>query len=209
MSAARAGIPIVVAAPSGAGKTSVCRGLVDLDDGIEFSVSHTTRSPRKGERPGVHYHFVDASEFDRMVAADKFLEWAEYNGNRYGTSWDAIEGLLASGTDVLLEIEVQGARQVRGRLPAARLAFLVPPSMDVLEERLRGRGTDSDEQIEKRLAIARTELAAVGEFDYALENDVLERCVADLGAIVAATFPLLQGDKLTITRIGGGDLNKD
>lgn len=181
-----AGIPIVVAAPSGAGKTSVCRQLVDLDDGVQFSVSHTTRNPRAGEVAGVHYHFVEAAEFERMVEAGEFLEWAEYNGNRYGTSFAAIEQLLSSGTDVLLEIEVQGARQVRERLDSARFVFLLPPSMDVLEQRLRGRRTDTDDQIAKRLAIAEEELRSIEEFDFALTNDDLDRCVAALGEIIDA-----------------------
>jgi len=182
----RRGIPVVIAAPSGAGKTTVCRRLVELEDNVEFSVSHTTRPMRPGERNGVDYHFVDAAEFQRMIDAGELLEWAEYGGNRYGTSWAAIEGPLSAGREVLLEIEVQGARQVRERVEVARLIFLLPPSLKVLEDRLRGRATDSAGQIAARLKIARSELEAVEEFDFAIVNDVVERCVEDVRAVIHA-----------------------
>lgn len=182
----RRGIPFVVAAPSGTGKTTVCLALRDRDPDLVFSVSHTTRPPRSGEKSGVHYHFVSDAEFRRLIDADAFLEWAVYNGNRYGTSWTAIEGALASGRDVLLEIEVQGARQVRKRLPEARLIFLLPPSEQALMERLKGRDTDSAEEVAKRLRTAQDELKALEEFDYAVFNDELERCVADLQRIITA-----------------------
>jgi guanylate kinase len=182
----RRGIPIVVAAPSGAGKTTVCRGLVAGDPRLVFSVSHTTRPRRPGETDGLDYHFVPHAEFERLAAAGAFLEWAEYSGNLYGTSWAAIEAPLAEGRDVLLEIEVQGARQVRQRLPEAVLVFLIPPSLRVLEERLRTRGTDGAEEIERRLAIARRELATLDLFDYAVVNEELSRAVAELREIVAA-----------------------
>jgi guanylate kinase len=180
------GIPFVVAAPSGTGKTTVCLALRDRDPDLVFSVSHTTRPQRNGERSGEHYHFVSDAEFRRLIEADAFLEWAIYNGNRYGTSWKAIEGALASGRDVLLEIEVQGARQVRRQLTEARLIFLLPPSEQKLMERLKGRGTDSAEQMAERLRTAQEELKALEEFDYAVVNDDLARCVADLQRIIAA-----------------------
>jgi guanylate kinase len=180
------GIPIVVAAPSGAGKTTVCRRLVEGDANLVFSVSHTTRPRRPGEREGVDYHFVSRAEFERLVAGGAFLESAEYSGNLYGTSWAAIEGPLRAGRDVLLEIEVQGARQVRARLSEAVLVFLIPPSLAVLEERLRSRGTDGPDEIGRRLVIARAELAALDLFDYAVVNDALEDAVARLRGIVAA-----------------------
>lgn len=183
---ARTGFPVVVAAPSGTGKTTVCRRVVESDPLIEFSISHTTRKPRAGERDGVDYHFVEEAEFDALVAQDYFLEWAVYNGARYGTSWQAIEAPLARGRDVLLEIEVQGARQVRARRSDARLVFLLPPSFEVLRQRLSGRGTDSADQIAGRLEVARGELAAVGDFDYAVVNDDLESCVSDLSQILLA-----------------------
>jgi guanylate kinase len=182
----RRGIPFVVAAPSGTGKTSVCRAVVARMPGIEFSVSHTTRLRREGEQDGIAYHFVGREDFRKLVEEDAFLEWAEYNGNQYGTSWRAIESQLAAGRDVLLEIEIQGARQVRARRPDARFVFLLPPSQEALEARLRGRGTDSPDQIAGRLALARRELAAVREFDYAVVNDDLERCVESVCEIVRA-----------------------
>jgi guanylate kinase len=182
----RIGFPVVVAAPSGTGKTTVCRQVVSRDPKIEFSVSHTTRTRREGERDGVDYHFVDQAEFMREAESDGFLEWAVYNDRRYGTSWRAIEAPLAEGRDVLLEIEVQGARQVRERRPDARFIFLLPPSFEMLRARLTGRGTDTPEQVERRLELARRELEAVGDFDYAVVNDDLEACVRDVRAILEA-----------------------
>ena len=181
---ARRGIPFVVAAPSGTGKTTVCRRLLEGDPGLVFSVSHTTRPRRSGERDGVDYHFVPKAEFDRLAAEGAFLESAVYNGNQYGTSWRAIEAPLAGGRDVLLEIEVQGARQVRQRLPEARLVFLLPPSLAALDARLRGRGANSPDEIADRLETARGELAAIREFDYAVVNEELGRCVEDVLAIL-------------------------
>jgi guanylate kinase len=182
----RTGFPVVVAAPSGTGKTTVCRRVVAADPWIEFSISHTTRPRRGAERDGVDYHFVTESRFEQLVAEGFFLEWAVYNGYRYGTSWQAIEAPLAEGRDVLLEIEVQGARQVRQRRPDARLVFLLPPSFETLRERLAQRGTDSSEQVEQRLEVAKGELTAIRDFDYAVVNDELEACVRDVGAILAA-----------------------
>lgn len=182
----RRGLPFVVSAPSGTGKTTVCRELVARDPGVVFSVSHTTRKPREGEREGVDYHFVDEAVFLAMVAKGAFLEHARYSGHRYGTSWAAIEAPLARGLDVLLEIETEGARQVRGRRADACLVFLLPPSRAALERRLRGRGTDREDEVARRLAIARGELQAAPLFDAFVVNDALERAVADLEAIVAA-----------------------
>ncbi len=184
--ARRRGIPFVVAAPSGTGKTSVCWAVVEADAQVEFSVSHTTRERRPGEVDGVDYHFVDAADFHRSVEEGAFLEWAEYNGHHYGTSFAAIEAPLAEGRDVLLEIEVEGASQVRERRAEARFIFLLPPSMKVLEGRLRTRATDSDEQIARRLRVARRELRAVRDFDYAVVNDELDRCVRSLLEILRA-----------------------
>jgi len=176
-----------VAAPSGTGKTTVCRRVVARDPQVELSVSHTTRARRPGEEDGIAYHFVTPAVFQVMVDEKEFLEWAEYHGNRYGTSWAALEAPLARGRDVLLEIEVQGARQVRERRSDARLIFLLPPSMEVLETRLRQRGTESEEAVAGRLALARRELAvADGLFHYAVVNDDLERCVSELCLILRA-----------------------
>ena len=144
-----AGIPFVVAAPSGTGKTTVCRRVVAEGERIEFSISHTTRTRREGERDGVDYHFVSDERFRELADRGAFLEWAIYNGHRYGTSWSSIEEPLAEGRDVLLEIEVQGARQVRARRADARMIFLLPPSMEVLRSRLESRGTDAPDEIER------------------------------------------------------------
>ena len=183
----RRGIPFVVAAPSGTGKTTVCRRLVDADPALEFSVSHTTREPREGEHEGDDYHFVSGERFKVLVAEKAFLEWAEYNGNLYGTSQVSIDAPLDQGHDVILEIEIKGATQVRERRADARFIFLLPPSMEVLAARLRGRGTDSEETIARRLRwAAEQEVVAVRAFDYAVVNDDLQRCLADVGSIVAA-----------------------
>jgi guanylate kinase len=178
--AARAAFPVVVAAPSGTGKTTVCREVVAQDPGIVFSVSHTTRPQRAGEQDGEDYHFVTSEQFRRLVEDGAFLEWAVYNGCEYGTSWAAIDAPLASGKDVLLEIEVQGARQVRERRADARFIFLLPPSTQALRARLVQRGTDSEVQIERRLEPALRELEAIHTFDYAVVNEELETCVRNV-----------------------------
>ena len=190
MSPAR-GIPLVVAAASGTGKTSVCRAVIERNAQrggrpVEFSVSHTTRLRREGEQDGCDYHFVSPAEFEALVESGGFLEWAVYNDHHYGTSWRALEEPLGAGHDVLLEIEVQGAAQVRERLDSACFLFLVPPSMADLRARLEGRGTDSPEQVARRLETARGELASAGDFDYAVVNDDFERCVETVLEILEA-----------------------
>jgi guanylate kinase len=182
----RRGIPFVVSAPSGTGKTTVCRRVLAADPELVFSISHTTRHRRAGETDGVDYHFVTEREFQQLVEEAAFLEWAVYNDHRYGTSWAAIEEPLAAGRDVLLEIEIQGARQVRLRRADARCIFLLPPSFPVLRQRLEARGTDAPGVIEKRLALARHEYEALDEFDYAVINAELEQTLADVLAIVRA-----------------------
>ncbi|MEM7408999.1 MAG: guanylate kinase [Myxococcota bacterium] len=186
MSAARVGFPVVVAAPSGTGKTTVCRRVVEQDPDIVFSVSHTTRPIRNGEQDGHDYHFVDADRFVTMDAEGAFLEWAEYNGNRYGTSWASIDAPLGEGHDVLLEIEVQGASQVREKREDARFIFLLPPSLAELRRRLEGRGTDAPEVIASRLELARRELEDGPRFDYAVVNDDLGACVDTVLEILTA-----------------------
>lgn len=200
--ASRRGIPFVVSAPSGTGKTTVCRALVAADPGLRFSISHTTRPPRPGERDGVDYCFVSRERFAELVAEGAFLEHAEYAGNLYGTSWAAIDGPLAEGVDLLLEIEVQGAAQVRARRRDARLVFLLPPSLDALEARLRGRGSDGPDVIRARLELARRELGAVELFDYAIVNDDLAGCVAAVREVIAAER---RGDPAPALRRHGRD----
>jgi len=176
----------VIAAPSGTGKTTVCRHILERDPHLRLSISHTTRKPRSGEKDGVHYHFVSGEEFRELREADGFLEHAEYGGNAYGTSWKAIEKPLELGHDVVLEIEVQGAAQVRDRRPSACLIFLLPPSLEVLEDRLRGRGTDEEAVIQRRMALVDRELAAAKIFDYAVINDDLEQAVTDVLDLIVA-----------------------
>lgn len=174
----------IIAAPSGAGKTSLVRGLLQSEPSIRVSVSHTTRAPRPGEVDGRHYHFVDAARFAQLEREGAFLEHAEVHGNRYGTSKAAVEPLLAQGHDVLLEIDFQGARAVRCVLPDCVGIFILPPSREELERRLRARAQDSDAVIAKRLANSREELAHVDEFEYVIVNDRYEDALADLVSIV-------------------------
>nr|WP_245633744.1 guanylate kinase [Amycolatopsis jejuensis] len=173
----------VVSGPSGVGKSSVVGQLRRLEPNVYFSVSVTTRAPRPGEVDGSHYHFVDPAEFDRMVAENRLLEWAEFAGNRYGTPREPVERALADGRPAVLEIELQGARQVRAAMPDARLVMLMPPSWDELVGRLTGRGTESETAVAARLAQAEQELAAAGEFDVRLVNadvEVAARRLLDL-----------------------------
>jgi guanylate kinase len=176
----------VITGPSGVGKGTLIRGLLARVPELELSVSATTRQPRPGERDGVDYHFLTDAEFDRKVAAGAFVEHAAYSGRRYGTLRSELERRTAAGIPVVLEIEVQGARQVRRTLPSAVQVFIVPPSGQALRERLVGRGTDDPEEIERRLAVAERELAAQGEFDHHVVNDRQEDAVEALERLVRA-----------------------
>jgi guanylate kinase len=180
------GVLFVVSAPSGAGKTSLLRALIPSDPRLQLSVSHTTRAPRPGEQDGEHYHFVDRARFEAMVAAGAFLEHAQVFDNFYGTAEQSVRDVLAAGRDVVLEIDWQGARQVRARFPEAVSVFIVPPDVQTLRERLSGRGQDSAEVIERRMRAARRELSHYGEYDYLVVNDDFAQALADLRAIVAA-----------------------
>jgi guanylate kinase len=177
---------LVVTGPSGVGKGTLIRTLRERFPGLELSVSATTRAPRPGEEDGVHYHFLSAPEFEQKLEAGEFLEHAEYAGNRYGTLRSEIDRARDSGARALvLEIEVQGARQVRDALPAAVQVFIAPPSDEALRTRLVGRGADDPEQIERRLTVASDELAARDEFEHVIVNDRLDDAVEELVRLVA------------------------
>ncbi|WP_052850833.1 guanylate kinase [Streptomyces avicenniae] len=174
----------VLSGPSGVGKSTVVAHLRKAHPELWLSVSATTRRPRPGERHGVQYFFVDDGEFDKLVANGELLEWAEFAGNRYGTPRRAVLERLERGEPVLLEIDLQGARQVRASMADARLVFLAPPSWDELVRRLTGRGTEPPDVIERRLTVARTELAAEPEFDVTLVNTSVEAVAAELLALI-------------------------
>jgi guanylate kinase len=179
----------VITGPSGVGKGTLIRNLLARVPELELSVSATTRHPRPGEEDGVHYHFLTDEAFAQRVAAGDFVEHADYSGRRYGTLRSELERRTAGGVPVVLEIEVQGARQVRQTLPDAVQVFIAPPSPEALRERLVGRGTDSPEDVERRLKVAEEELKARSEFQYQVVNDRLEDAVAQLEGIVRSELP--------------------
>lgn len=186
MSANNDGTLFIVAAPSGAGKSTLVNALLEREPGISLSISHTTRPPRPGEQYGRHYYFVERAEFEREVAEGIFLEHAEVHGNFYGTSRKTVQDLLQQSRDVLLEIDWQGAAQIRKSKPDCVSVFILPPSRAELERRLRGRGSDSAEVIERRLHNSRGEIAHAHEFDYIVVNDRFEDALDGLQAIVGA-----------------------
>jgi len=177
----------IVAAPSGAGKTTLVRRLLERQPEVRLSISCTTRAPRPGEQNGREYHFVDAASFRAMIDRHEFLEWAEVHGNFYGTPKKWIADQLAAGVDVLLEIDWQGAQQVRAQFPRAIGVFILPPSMEELARRLTGRGSDGGEVIARRLAAAQAEMRHAGEFDYVIINDRLDEATEELQAVVRAS----------------------
>ena len=186
MSSDASGQLFIVSAPSGTGKTTLVERLVQVVPDLALSRSFTSRPPRAGECDGVDYNFISRERFDRMVEDGEFLEWADVFGNCYGTSAGETERTLAAGHDLVLVIDVQGARQVRARRSGTIAIFILPPSFGVLEERLRGRSKDTDAQIRRRLEVARQEVGAVADYDYVVVNDDLEPAVGRLRAIVEA-----------------------
>ena len=174
----------VVAAPSGGGKSSLINALLKLDDGVRLSVSHTTRSPRPGEIDGEHYYFIDEDGFLELIGRQSFLEHAQVFDHRYGTGREAVERQLSAGYDVILDIDWQGARQIRQSFPACVTIFIVPPSIDTLRRRLTGRGQDSDEVIRRRMLDAKAEISHWDEFDFLIINDDFDNALEDLQSII-------------------------
>lgn len=188
MSMDRPALPVVLSAPSGAGKTTLARMLVDRNDHMVFSLSATTRPPRPGETDGQDYHFVDDDTFDRMIEHNKLAEWAVVHGRRYGTPRQEITDAIQQGRTVVLDIDVQGARQMRKMFPGALMIFVLPPSADELARRLTGRASEEDTERRRRLSNARKELEAVPEFEYVVVNDDLEQAYGEIEAIVRAEW---------------------
>ena len=183
----RRGLVLVVSAPSGAGKTTLCQKLLAADPEISFSVSYTTRKPRPHEKNGVDYFFVDQETFERMIAERAFLEWAKVYDHYYGTAKAQVEEAISQGRDILLDIDVQGAFQVRKKLGQdAVLVFVLPPSLTELEKRLRSRGTEDEETIKRRLSFAQQEIARAKEFDYLVCNQELARAFDELWSVLKA-----------------------
>lgn len=178
----------ILSAPSGAGKSSLINALLaDLPrNEVRLSISHTTRNPRPAEEDGVHYYFTTHAEFEALIEKEHFLEWAEVFGNYYGTSLPMIEKSLEQGVDVFLDIDWQGARQIRQKVPNVKTIFILPPSREELKKRLVGRGQDSEETIAKRMAEAESEMSHYNEFDYVIVNDDFQQALAELKAILTA-----------------------
>lgn len=196
-SADRPPLLLVISAPSGAGKSTICRQLVDRIPNLVFSVSTTTRPPRKDETEGIDYHFVSESEFENMIEQEAFLEWAEVHNAYYGTSRQAVLDELEKGRDVILDIDVQGGEQIQKLYPEAAMIFIVPPSMDELERRLRNRNTESEAEIKQRLSNARHELQSIHNYDFVVVNDTVEEAVGEVESIRRA-------EKLRLSRIKEG-----
>ncbi len=180
------GLLIVVSGPSGTGKGTVCKALLAAHPEIAYSVSATTRSPRDGEADGVNYYFTSKESFEKMIAGGELLEWAQVYGNYYGTPLKKIQEKLAAGQDMLLEIDTQGAMAVKKQVPEGLYIYLVPPSLAELEKRIRGRGTETEESIARRLGAAATELEIGKHYTYMVVNDAVDKAVADIAAILTA-----------------------
>lgn len=180
------GMLVVVSGPAGVGKGTLCRELFAQSDDLEYSVSVTTRSPRPGEKEGKEYYFRSREEFERMIENNELLEWAEFCGNYYGTPRFHVENALAQGKIILLEIDIQGARQIKNIYPQGVFIFIAPPSLKALSDRLRKRGTESEPVIQQRLAVALKELENIMDYDYVVENDCIDVAVCKLKSIITA-----------------------
>jgi len=180
------GLLFVLSAPSGAGKTTICKRILEIFPDVRQSVSYTTRQARAGERDGVDYHFVSRERFQEMIDSGAFVEWAEVYGNRYGTAWAGLETLRVQGYDVILDVDTQGAANIRSRFRNAISVFVLPPSLEALAERLRTRGTEHGTALEQRLVKARSVLPEAASFDYVVVNDDVRRATGDLEAIIRA-----------------------
>ncbi len=192
----------VLSAPSGAGKSTILALALHRSPQVEATVSHATRAPRPGEQDGVSYHFVSREAFAQMESAGAYLESFEVHGNRYGTAWAEVERIWAAGRDALCEVDVQGASAIRARFPEAISLFIVPPSLEELERRLRGRGTEDEPTVLRRLSNARSELARAPGFDYVIVNDDLDEAVEDLVAALRATPLATRRQTKVLERLG-------
>ena len=195
------GLLIVISSPSGGGKGTILKELFKRHDNLRMSVSATTRAPRPGEEHGVHYYFISKEEFEQNIRDGAMLEYASYVSNFYGTPKAPVENWLNEGKDVILEIEVQGGRQIKEVAPDCVSLFILPPSLEVLESRLRGRGTEPDEVIQKRLGAAKEEIRCLRDYDYTVINDTVEQAVQDIEAIIAAEKLRVSRDETIVERI--------
>lgn len=193
----RSGLLLVLSAPSGGGKSAVLKALLAKDEGIGYSISFTSRPPRGDEVEGRDFRFVTREKFQSMITAGEFYEYAEVHGNLYGTSARVIEDALAEGRDIALDLDVQGGLNIKSRQPGAALIFLMPPSMEILEQRLRGRNSDDEEQIRLRMKNARREIEHWSRYDYVVMNEEIDRTVADVARIVEAERSRASRYKLT------------
>ncbi|HTN44052.1 MAG TPA: guanylate kinase [Nitrospiria bacterium] len=180
------GLLLVVSAPSGAGKTTLCREMAHTMPGLRYSISYTTRSPRANEVDGRDYFFITEPEFMQMVARNEFAEWAKVHNNFYGTQADFLKRTMAGGTDVLLDVDTQGAKLLKKRFPDGVFIFVLPPSMAILMERLRDRQSDTPEEIERRLRVAREEIQNFSDYDYIIINDEIKKAIRDLESVILA-----------------------
>ena len=195
------GLLVVISAPSGGGKGTILKELFAKDDNLVLSVSATTRSPRPGEEHGKQYYFLQKEEFEELISQGKMLEYAQYVGNYYGTPREPVEQWMAQGKDVVLEIEVQGGAQIKKLMPGCVSIFILPPSMEVLEKRLRDRGTEEDATVRKRLEKAREEIPHAKDYDYVVFNDRLEDAVEDLRAILRAEKRKYHRNETAVERV--------